>query len=132
MLFSDLRYDFVRTRLMRLERVNFDEVNSIFSELEGEGRIAVAQASKGTHDISIKRAVDMRYVGQEHAVTVDVPVDVFDARDRTAIKRLFDDTHELRYGTCAPEELAEIVSLRTTVTGVMKHPPLRRISRRHR
>ena len=25
MLFSDLRYDFVRTRLMRLERVNFDE-----------------------------------------------------------------------------------------------------------
>ena len=44
------------------------------------------------------------------------------------MKRLFDDTHELRYGTCAPEESAEIVSLRTTVTGVMKHPPLRRIS----
>jgi N-methylhydantoinase A len=127
MLFSDLRYDFVRTRLMRLDQAKFDEMNAIFAELESEGRAAVAQASKGTHDISIKRAVDMRYVGQEHAVTVDVPVQIFAAGDRAAIKRLFDDTHELRYGTCAPEEAAEIVSLRTTVTGVMKHPPLRRI-----
>ena len=31
--------------------------------------------------------------------------------------------HELRYGTSAPDERAEIVSLRTTVTGVMGKPP---------
>jgi N-methylhydantoinase A len=127
MLFSDLRYDFVRTRLMRLEAASFDEINSIFSELEGEGRAAVAEASKTAHDIEIRRAVDMRYVGQEHAVAVDVPLDVFAAADRNAIKRLFDDTHEIRYGTCAPEESAEIVSLRTTVTGIMTHPPIRRV-----
>ena len=30
--------------------------------------------------------------------------------------------HELRYGTCAPAEPAEIVSLRSTVTGVMRKP----------
>ena len=128
MLFSDLRYDFVRTRLMRLDAAKFDDMNAVFAELETEGRAAVTEASKTTHDISIRRAVDMRYVGQEHAVTVDVPLDVFEAQDRQAIKRLFDDTHELRYGTCAPEEAAEVVSLRTTVTGVMKHPPIRRVA----
>ena len=31
--------------------------------------------------------------------------------------------HELRYGTSAPDERAEIVSLRATVTGTMSKPP---------
>ncbi len=31
--------------------------------------------------------------------------------------------HELRYGTSAPAERAEIVSLRSTVTGIMRKPP---------
>ena len=62
----------------------------------------------------------MRYVGQEHAVTVDLPLKVFERADRVAIKRAFDAMHEQRYGTSAPDERAEIVSLRSTVTGVMR------------
>jgi N-methylhydantoinase A len=65
----------------------------------------------------------MRYVGQEHAVTVDLPLRVFAKQDRKAIKQHFDAMHELRYGTSAPNERAEIVSLRSTVTGVMHKPP---------
>jgi N-methylhydantoinase A len=54
---------------------------------------------------------------------------VFKRRDRKAIKRLFDEMHELRYGTSAPQENAEIVSLRATVTGVMKKPQQAKIKR---
>jgi N-methylhydantoinase A len=71
----------------------------------------------------------MRYVGQEHAVTVDLPMAVFARRDREAIKRHFDAMHAQRYGTSAPAERAEIVSLRSTVTGVMRKPPQRKIAR---
>jgi N-methylhydantoinase A len=71
----------------------------------------------------------MRYQGQEHAVTVDLPDSVFKRRDRKAIKRLFDDMHELRYGTSAPQENAEIVSLRATVTGMMRKPTQTKIKR---
>ena len=53
----------------------------------------------------------MRYVGQEHAVTVDLPLRLFQRRDRTAIKRAFDAMHAHRYGTIAPDERAEIVEL---------------------
>ena len=77
----------------------------------------------------LKRAADMRYVGQEHAVTVDLPLAVFEKQDRAAIKRHFDAMHELRYGTSAPDERAEIVSLRSTVTGVMRKPPQEKIKR---
>jgi N-methylhydantoinase A len=71
----------------------------------------------------------MRYVGQEHPVTVALPPDVFKRRSREALKRRFDEEHLQRYGTNAPEEPAEIVSLRATVSGAMRKPPLERIAR---
>ncbi len=123
MLFADLRYDFVRTWVVRLDQAPFDELERIYGELEGEGRRAIASTSVTPHAVTVKRAADMRYVGQEHAVTVDLPLELFAANDRAGIKRHFDAMHELRYGTCAPDERAEIVSLRTTVTGVMEKPP---------
>ena len=127
MLFSDLRYDYVRTWLCRLEDASFAAMEKIYSALEDEGRAAIAGTSIAPQRIVLKRAADMRYVGQEHAVTVDVPQAVFKRRDAKAIKRLFDAMHELRYGTSAPSEPAEIVSLRSTVTGRMRKPALDKI-----
>jgi N-methylhydantoinase A len=129
MLFSDLRYDYVHTSLMSLEDAPFERIERDFRELEEEGRGAIAATSVVPHRITIKRAFDMRYVGQEHAVTVDLPMRVFAKQDRKAIKRHFDEMHELRYGTSAPAERAEIVSLRTTVTGLMKKPPQEKIKK---
>ncbi len=123
MLFSDLRYDYVRTWFTPLDDAPFDEVERVYGEMENEGRDAIEAASVSPEAVTVKRAADMRYVGQEHAVTVALPTELFAAQDRDAIKKLFDDMHELRYGTSAPAEKAEIVSLRSTVTGVMKKPP---------
>jgi len=122
MLFSDLRYDFVRTALMQLDEAPFDKIEAIYRALERQGRDAVAGTSVKPEKIVIRRAADMRYHGQEHAVTVDLPDRVFKRRDRAAIKRAFDDMHHLRYGTSAPQENAEIVSLRATVAGIMRKP----------
>jgi N-methylhydantoinase A len=129
MLFSDLRYDFVRTWFTRLEDAPFDEIERVYRELENQGRDAIAGTSVKPQKIVLKRAADMRYVGQEHAVTVDLPLKVFEREDRAAIKRHFDEMHEQRYGTSAPDERAEIVSLRSTVTGVMRKPPQAKLDR---
>src|SRR5437016_13462516 len=124
MLFSDLRSDFVRTWFTRLEDAPFAAIERVYRDLERQGRAAIAGCSVKPHKITYKRAADMRYVGQEHAVTVDLPLKVFARGDRAAIKRRFDAMHEQRYGTCAPQERAEIVSLRTTVLGVLRKPQL--------
>jgi N-methylhydantoinase A len=65
-------------------------------------------------------------------VTVDLPMAVFAHGDRKAIKRHFDAMHARRYGTSAPAEPAEIVSLRSTVTGMMRKPPQRKMARGQR
>jgi N-methylhydantoinase A len=122
MLFSDLRYDYVRTWFTPLAEASFDVLERIYGALEEEGRQAIAGTSVVPERIEMRRAADMRYVGQEHAVTVDLPSEVFRDQDRHAIKRHFDTQHEFRYGTSAPQERAEIVSLRTAVIGVMRKP----------
>lgn len=122
MLFCDLRYDYVRTRFAKLDDLNFDEFEGIFGEMEQNGRTAVEQAGVPAGAVQISRALDMRYVGQEHLVTIDVPLEHFEQRDRHAIKRLFDRVHHQRYGTSAPGESAEIASLRSSVTGLLTKP----------
>ena len=123
MLFSDLRYDYVRSLFQRLATAEFDEIEALYAGMEAEGRAAIEGSSVRPEAVVIQRAADMRYVGQEHAVTVELPRDFFERRDREAIKRHFDAQHEVRYGTSAPGEPAELVSLRATVTGTMRKPP---------
>jgi N-methylhydantoinase A len=127
MLFSDLRYDFVRTWFLSVEDMDFAACESVFAELENEGRAAIASSTISPREITVQRALDMRYVGQEHLVTVEVPRRHFDNADRKAIKELFDAVHAQRYGTSAPAESAEIASLRTTITGLVEKPKLERI-----
>lgn len=129
MLFSDLRYDFVRTWFTRLADVSFDAIEAVYADLVADGRKALGASGIRPLRVTVARAADMRYVGQEHPVTVHLPADVFRRRDRDALKRQFDEEHLRRYGTSAPDEQAEIVSLRATVTGVLKKPPLERIAR---
>ena len=129
MLFSDLRYDYVRTHLMQLADAPFDEIEAVFKELEQNGRGAIAATSVKPHKIVVKRALDMRYVGQEHPVTVELPMHIFQKQDRKAIKQHFDNDHMQRYGTSAPNENPEIVSLRVTVAGLMRKPSQEKIKK---
>src|SRR5262245_20129169 len=73
MLFSDLRYDFVRTSFAPLEDAPFEGIERVYRELENAGRAAIGATAVAPPKITVKRAADMRYVGQEHAVTVDLP-----------------------------------------------------------
>ena len=128
MLFSDLRYDYVRSLFRRLDEVSFEELEEIYSEMEREGRAAIADSSVKPSEIRCSRGADMRYVGQEHAVSVDLPDESFERQDRKGIKAHFDDVHAVRYGTSAPSEAADLVSLRMTVTGLMKKPSPREVA----
>jgi len=124
MLFSDLRHDYARTAPMRLADASFDAIEAIYADLAAEGLAALSGGGVANAEVHVARAADMRYVGQEHSVAIDLPDAVFAGQDRGAIKRRFDDTHLARYGTCAPSEPAEIVSLRVAASGVMKKPAL--------
>jgi N-methylhydantoinase A len=122
MLVADLRRDFVKTWFTPLAEASFSAMEAIYAEMEQRGRAAVRRSEVAVSAVAVQHAADMRYVGQEHAVTVELAAELFAAEDRDGIKRRFDAVHERRYGYSAPGEKAEIVSLRSAVTGLMRKP----------
>ena len=68
------------------------------------------------------REVDMRYVGQEYTVRV-----VLDEYNEIALKKRFDEIHEMTYAHSAPEEPAEIVTFRLSASAKIPRPLLERI-----
>jgi N-methylhydantoinase A len=122
MLVADLRRDFVKTWFTPLAEASLATMEETYADMERRGREAVRRSGTGVAGVAVQRAADMRYVGQEHAVTVELPLELFQAEDRDGIKRRFDAVHERRYGYSAPGEKAEIVSLRGAVTGLMRKP----------
>lgn len=128
MLFSDLRCDYVTSCFQLLARMDFSTIEQLFAEMEERGRVAIGASSVPCEGIAITRYADMRYVGQEHAVTVELGERYFRDGDRSAIKHAFDAEHLKRYGTSAPEESAQIVSVRAKVAGIMRKPTIKPLS----
>ena len=86
MLVADLRRDFVNTWFTPLADASFPEMERIFAEMERQGRETVGRGQT-LSGVEVRRSADMRYVGQEHAVTVELPIDLFTAQDRDGIKK---------------------------------------------
>ncbi len=129
MLMADLRRDYVQTLFERMDDLEMFELEDQFKKLEAEGHAALQASGISTDRIVFERAADMRYVGQEHAVAVRMPAQVGDENARAEIKRLFDQAHELRYSHSAPEESADIVSLRVSAIGRLGKPQFPEIAR---
>lgn len=127
MLLADFRKDLVRSQFIDLASVTIEQLDQWFSEIEQDGLSSLDLADLNTRKILQQRYLDMRYVGQEHAVTVEIPVMAFKKQEKSILKKAFDDAHRERYGRGSPNEAAEIVSIRSTLTGVMKKPVLEKI-----
>jgi N-methylhydantoinase A len=127
MLLADVRRDYVRTHFARLADLQLGELEAMYRDLEAEGRRALEALGIAAGRIELERAADMRYVGQEHAVAVPVPANVDEESTRALIKQAFDGAHQIRFSHSAPEEPAELVSLRLSVIGRIDKPPLPRI-----
>ena len=80
MLVADLRRDFVNTWFMPLAEASFAAMEE---HLRRHGaarpRRPWPQSRSALAGIAVQRSADMRYVGQEHAVTVELPLELFRA-----------------------------------------------------
>lgn len=127
MLMADLRLDVVRTGVRNLGEMTGEEIDEAFRGLERECEEGLADGAIDFNELEFLRAADMRYVGQEHTVTVTVPPIPPGAEGADVLKRAFDAAHELRYSHSAPGEPGQIVSLRVSAVGRLAKPDLVKI-----
>lgn len=122
MLTADLRREYVRTHFSRLEPARLEELEALTRALEAEALAWLRGTGMTSDDVVYERAADMRYVGQEHAVTVSLTMPFTSEGADTAIKAAFDAAHQQMYSHSAPEEAAEVVSLRVSIVGRLPKP----------
>ena len=116
-LVTPVRLDLVRSDLARLADVDWTRVDRILGELEKEGRSALREAGCAAKDVEIIIGADMRYVGQQHEVTVTFDADPRATRDTGAIAALFEAAYRTLYGVNPSHVPVEIVTWRVTARG---------------
>ncbi|HXE46269.1 MAG TPA: hydantoinase/oxoprolinase family protein [Conexibacter sp.] len=117
MLASDLRHDVVQTRFGRSADWTTEDLDGVWRELE-QGLLDTFVADG--HDperVTFARAVDVRYAGQEHTVTVPV-AGALDDDARAALERRFHEMHEQLY-TFRLDAPLEYVNFRLTGWGAV-------------
>jgi N-methylhydantoinase A len=120
MLMTDLRADWVRTRVTTVSLSTVDEINDIFAGLEGTAREHFSTLGIGEGRLRVSHFGDMRYKGQEHTVRVSLP-DKVDGGDLTAVTERFHEMHEHSY-TFRLDAPVEFVNFHLTAFGAVEKP----------
>ncbi|WP_431282285.1 hydantoinase/oxoprolinase family protein [Humitalea sp. 24SJ18S-53] len=119
LLVADIRTDFSRTCLLPLEARSMPALQAAFAGLEEEATHWLASEAEAGAPARRQRALDMRYQGQSHELTVAVP----DAADLpAALAAAFRAEHERVYGYAAEAPL-QAVTARLALTVAVARPP---------
>ena len=120
MLATEPRCDFAITALTRADDITVEQIRSVFADLEAEADAYFSAADGVSSDaLSFGRSVDMRYLGQEHTVTV--PIDET-AVDLATILSDFHAAHERAYTFSLTDTPVEFVTFRLTATASVPRP----------
>jgi len=120
LIMSDVKHDYILSRLRPLDELTPVDVEAVFAELERRARDALRRDGFAEDKIRIDRALDLRYAGQGYEITVAcTPAEV---AALASLRKKFDAEHKSQFGHMAPEEPVEVVSYR--VRGIGLVPPV--------
>ena len=129
LIVADARNDYVQTSLMNMDTVDLGKINRIFDQLEKEARQWLTLEGFAPSAQRLSRSVDMRYVGQNFELPVEVPPNALKAADLETLLSRFYVEHEKNYGHFTSGEPAQLVSFRVTAQGIIPKLRLEKIHR---
>ncbi len=114
-LLVDIKHDISRMYLSAVEEVDPSDVDTAFQELEDEGRQHLSHEGVTADAMSFQRHIDMRYLGQWRAMSIDVGENITSLDDAVA---LFHQEHGREHNYSRPDAPVEIYRLTVTATGM--------------
>jgi N-methylhydantoinase A len=127
MLMADVQHDTSRTALSSLAELEAATVAKFWSEMADEASAVLAGQGFEPGRQVFTYAVDARYSGQEHTVTVPVPAGVEDPA--VHVGEQFEQLHRRHYGHTL-EDPIEVTTFRLSAVGVVDKPQLPLAERR--
>ena len=117
LLAAPLAFDFVRTAPQRLTTADWELINRLFQEMEGEGRRILRTAGVPEAQITVRRSAEMRYSGQGHEVDVEIPPGALSAASLATITESFEAAYRLLYSRTPMGVPLEALNWRAVVSG---------------
>lgn len=118
MLLTDLRRDYLQTRLTKLEDGQKNTIRETFAAMRKQ-----ASADYGRSDVEFEYFLDMRYIGQEHTVKIPVVLDGSDNLDVELTASAFHAAHEKRF-TYRLDNALEVVNFHLVASVKVAKPDL--------
>ena len=131
LLVADARTDYVQSVLRAADRVDPAELEHGFADLEQQAHAWLTDQGIDGGRQNTVRALDMRYRGQGHEVTVPVAGQRFGADALQDAVRDFHRLHERMFTHAAYDEPTEIVNLRVLGVGEIAKPRLPELDNAH-
>jgi N-methylhydantoinase A len=125
MLLADAKNEYVISYVRAMRAGLAEEIETLFAKTEREVLPAMQAAGFTANNITVRRALEMRYVGQEFTLIVDCPSAPLTEAAMADVRTRFNEVYEARYGHAFPEVPPEIVSVRLQVYGLFEKPELK-------
>jgi N-methylhydantoinase A len=126
MLMTDLRADWVRTRVLRSDQTDGAVLSEIWEELETAAVKYFGDEGMDASRVRFARSADLRYKGQEHTVEVPVGGQTLQSDDVRLIETSFHELHDQHY-TFRLDAPIEFVNFHLTAFGTVEKPELPRL-----
>ncbi len=120
-LVTPVRLDLVRSDLTRVDHLDWSRVDRVIGDLESEGLTALGESGCAPADVTILVGADMRYVGQQHEVTIIFETDPRQSRDASMLTAQFETAYRTLYGVNPSHVPIELVTWRVVARGPLPH-----------
>ena len=122
-IISDVKYNYMAPAPVRLEgAAAAAKLDALFTGLEVKGTADLTRDGFDRDRISIRRSLDMRYVGQVHECTVDIEPFPLDEAALERLKAAFHARHEELYTYSEPQSVVEVVNVESAILGRVDRP----------
>lgn len=120
MLSADVVTDLSRTRMEVLDGADLADLAAELDELSEEACASLAEQGVDPSQMVVERQLELRYLGQEHTLTLTVDAML----DAEAIRSAFNEMHHARYGH-AMDNQVQVLTSRVRGIGRSERPELR-------
>ncbi|MBI2165394.1 MAG: hydantoinase/oxoprolinase family protein [Chloroflexi bacterium] len=118
---ADVVKDYSRTVLLREGDTGAGRLAEAYMELETHGSADLVKEGFSSQRVTLRRFLDMRYIGQSYELTLECPPLDSDVHQKAA--EAFHSAHQQRFGYSDPAHPVEIVNVRLKAIGLTDKPP---------
>ncbi len=122
-IISDVKYNYMAPAPVRLDSANAAaRLDGLFNGLETKGVNDLTRDGFERDRITVRRSLDMRYVGQVHECTVEIDPFVIDEPALSKLIEAFHARHEELYTYSERQSVVEIVNVESAIWGKVDRP----------